>query len=212
LFPPVVAAPLAIFACFLAAPASAACKSQAPEDILQCLQWAYADKDSAAYAELLTDDFRLYNFGPDSTFWDRDVAAKAASSLFRRVKSLRLDILDGWKLKPADTPDSWLLDSLSAKVTIETTGATGRPIEQSSVGNTLYVKRVAGAEPRIVMYKWVHALAPASPPAAETTLPRSTTNGVPHAFRNREPAPEPPAGDERERPVEPTPGPPEGKK
>jgi hypothetical protein len=135
--------------------ASAACEAAQPESILVCLQRAYASRDSATYAELLSDDFLLYNYGPDSTSWDRDVSRKAAADLFKRTVSLRLEIL-GWKLHPGEASHTWILDSLDAKVTIVTTSAGNHPpVEMLSKDNTLYLRSLPGPKERIVIYKWV---------------------------------------------------------
>jgi hypothetical protein len=135
--------------------ASAACKSAQPDSILGCLQRAYADRDSASYAELLSDDFLLYNYGPDSTSWDRDISRKAAADLFKRTASLRLEFLS-WEFFPGEMPHTWILDSLDAKVTIVPTLAGKQPpVEMLSKGNTLYLRGLPGPEERIVIYKWV---------------------------------------------------------
>ena len=131
--------------------AGAACHSDNPTGILDCLKSAYADRDSAEYVEMLTDDFRLYNYGPDSTFWDRPVAVDAASKLFKRTSALRLDILDGWKVVAGAEPGTWVIDSLAAKVTLTSAAAPdAKPIEMLSDGNQLYLRHLPGDPPRLM--------------------------------------------------------------
>jgi len=149
--------------------AEAACRTNQPQDILDCLRAAYADRDSAAYADLLTEDVRIYNYGPDSTWFGFQAAVEAAASLFRRTGSLQLEFLEGWRLVPGESAGDWLVDSLTARVFIRTPfqKADATPIEHLWPGNQLYLKVDEGEEPRVWIRRWVSTPRPSTGPAAD---------------------------------------------
>jgi len=153
--------------------AGAACKTDDPAAILDCLQWTYADRDTAAFAELLDRGFTEYNFGPDSTAMDLDASLHAASYLFHSTTSLQLEYLKGWRIRPWQTPDTWLLDSLDVKITLTTPfSKDGPPTVMYSKFNSLFLRRDPGPPARILITKWVRLPQPAPPPAPRTAADR----------------------------------------
>ena len=167
------------FLALFAPQARARCPLQRPEDILDCLQSVYADRDSAAYLDLLSEDCRLYYYGPDSTYFDRAQAAQAAGKLFRKAASLRLRFLDGWRLLEGEAPGTWVVDSLTAAVSVRTIMRTSPP-DLISRNNRIYLRprpspgkadSTQNGQARFVIYRWVHPLEPPTPPGAPQPNP-----------------------------------------
>jgi hypothetical protein len=137
-------------------PLRAACMAEKPEGILQCLQDVFAARDSAAYGQLLTQEFCFVNLSPDSSVSTRDAEIKSAAGVLCQATSVRLTFDCGWVLSRGRLPGTWVLSGLTSTTSIIAPGK--KPVDVRVPGNCLYLRSLARPGRGYAIHRWERPL------------------------------------------------------
>lgn len=136
---------------------AAYCAVEGPESVLCCLAEAYVAQDFAAYGLLFASDY-MFEFGDVS--WGVEEELAATSRLFdrERTKKLGLTIEDGYRIVPGESPDTWAIEDLRVRLTIDVMeGEKEAHYDGASAIERLGIRREREPSEHYVITRWVQA-------------------------------------------------------
>jgi hypothetical protein len=140
----------------LAGVASAACRGDAPDAVLDCFSAAYTNRDSLMLEEVLAPDYMWVVVAPPRVdVFKRQDSIASSLGMFRNpeVESASLEFEDGYRVVEGEDPGTWRIEELRGVLSVKRASAEESAISPLCV--TLYVRATAGDIPGYQVYREV---------------------------------------------------------
>jgi hypothetical protein len=134
-------------------PAEGACPHPYPGGVIECLQAAYAARDTALYAAVLAPDFRFT--GADSgAGLSRGEDLSGTATLFASADSIAFEITGPITVLDGPAPGIFILDRVATALTVIIDKPDGKSGWRSEELSSFTVREVEGPEPGYEIVEW----------------------------------------------------------
>ncbi len=108
-----------VFICATPAISIADCTGARASSVLQCMTAAFEERDSAAYEDLLAQDFQfVYENGEQSTSWDRARDIEGTNTMFSGAATIEFDVTGEPRIRPGDNESLWVVDGMEILIKV----------------------------------------------------------------------------------------------
>ena len=135
---------------------SAACRGEAPQDVLVCFSEAYSDRDIATLESVLAPDYIWIAVSPpEAEVFSRATSVAASLEMFAdpEVESVSLQFDEGYRVVQGAEAKTWRIEDLRATLTLKRSSMAKPAVAPLCV--TLYVRETTGDDPGYEVFREV---------------------------------------------------------